>query len=441
MENNLRTPPHSIDAEKGVLSSILLDPCHAVDKCRESGLTPDSFYDRRHQAFYGELIEMPEELDALLIAQILSDKGMIDKVGGYEYLADLQVHAGITGHIEHYANIVLDKARSRDAISLFSDAIACVHKGDNTEMVIAGTIVKSEEILPEEKESLSGTVDTAIEEMKLIASGKLVFLQFPWIGFQVQTFGLPIGSVTPLLGRDKTGKSRLVMTFVLNWLMTGVPTLVYAFEDGKRRYIQNMAASLGEYDGFGMRRRPTDTYIETAEKCMRKIGEMPLTVVEEARTVEQIVNEIGAFRRKHNIPHETGFAVVIDGWKDIVESGGKENRTQSENHMFEHLKKGALRHNVGILSIEHPHDVEDKMWLSKRNIKGSKQRFQSARMALVYQDSGLPECLRAEFGLGDGEGYVVLDCQAASYGEKARVILQPELTKGRFNEIRRVDDN
>jgi len=198
-----------------------------------------------------------------------------------------------------------------------------------------------------------------------------------------------------------------------------------------------MASSLGEYDGFGMRRRPSDTYIETAEKCMRKIGEMPLTVVEEARTSEQIVNEIGAFRRKHNIPHETGFAVVIDGWKDIVESGGKENRTQSENHMFEHLKKGALRHNVGILSIEHPHDVEDNKWLSKRNIKGSKQRFQSARMALVYQDSGLPECICTEYGLGDGEGYVVLDCQSASYGEKARVILQPDLENGRFNEIRK----
>jgi replicative DNA helicase len=439
--DNIRIPPHSIDAERGVLSSILLDPCHAVDKCRESGLTPDSFYDRRHQAFYGEIIEMPEILDAILIAQILSDKNMIEKVGGYDYLADLQVHAGITGHIDHYAKIVLDKARSRDAIGVYSDAVDTIYKGDNTEMVISGTTVKSEEILPEEKETLEGTVDSAVEEMRAIAEGKLVFPPFPWVSFQVRTFGLPLGSVTPLLGRDKTGKSRLVMTIALNWLMIGYPVLVYAFEDGKRRYIQNMAATLGEYDGFGMRRRPTDTYIDTAEKCMRKIGEFALTVIEEGRTVEQMVNEIGAFRRKHKIPIDKGFPVVVDGWKDIIESGGKENRTQSENHMFEHLKKGALRHNVGVLSIEHPHDVEDNTWLSKRNIKGSKQRFQSARMALCYQDSGIPDGMRAEYGLGDGEGYVVLDCQDASYGDKARVVLQPELTAGRFNEIRRVDDN
>ncbi|WP_372846619.1 DnaB-like helicase N-terminal domain-containing protein, partial [Pontiella sp.] len=40
----LRIPPHSDEAERGVLGSILLDPSGSLDKCLAKRLGPDSFY-------------------------------------------------------------------------------------------------------------------------------------------------------------------------------------------------------------------------------------------------------------------------------------------------------------------------------------------------------------------------------------------------------------
>ena len=40
---SLRVPPHSVEAERGVLGSILLDPSASVDKCVARRLRPASF--------------------------------------------------------------------------------------------------------------------------------------------------------------------------------------------------------------------------------------------------------------------------------------------------------------------------------------------------------------------------------------------------------------
>ena len=51
--NQLKTPPHSLDAEKSVLGSVLLDPdglIKVVDM-----LQPDDFYNPSHQIVYDSI--------------------------------------------------------------------------------------------------------------------------------------------------------------------------------------------------------------------------------------------------------------------------------------------------------------------------------------------------------------------------------------------------
>lgn len=425
--------PQSPESEAALLGAIIFDAPNTRDKILELGVTADSFYDVRNQKLFEHFAEMDaNRIDSVTIIDALKRTGSLDKVGGFDRLTYLHNSHGINGYIESYAKTVTEAHRARLHIEACEDSIKEVVGGSDADIAISKAISRMEEIVPVSTTTHAEDVEFAKSELMKIANGEMVGIPFPYKLFQRSTFGLPLGAVTPMLGRDKTGKSRLVCTWVLDWGLNGIPTIVFAFEDGRARYIHNLAASLGEYDGFTIRRNPSPIYIDNAIKCADRLKSLPIRVVDDSHTVETALIEVAKFSREHS---RNPIAVVFDGWKDFVESGGKENRTQSENHMFETLKRGAIKLNAGILCIEHPHDVEDNKWLSKRNIKGSKQRFQSARMALAYQDSGFPDSIKEKFGIYDEDDYVVLDCQACSYGTRSYVVLRPNLEQGRFDEV------
>ena len=71
MPNEIKTPPHSAEAERGIIGSILLDTqfgedARVLDLCQARGLTPDSFYEPRNRILYaknGILYALPVAAD------------------------------------------------------------------------------------------------------------------------------------------------------------------------------------------------------------------------------------------------------------------------------------------------------------------------------------------------------------------------------------------
>src|SRR3954466_2119190 len=77
-----RLPPHSIEAEQGVLGCILLAPLDCIGVCIEKlKQGPDVFYDLRHRHLYEQLAEMydaKELIDLITVQQRLKDKGQLE---------------------------------------------------------------------------------------------------------------------------------------------------------------------------------------------------------------------------------------------------------------------------------------------------------------------------------------------------------------------------
>ena len=92
--SGLRIPPHSEEAERGVLGSILLDPVGSIDKCLAKRLGGDAFYDRRHQALFEQMVDMSQAnkaMDAITIAAKVGENGkMFGSVGLPQIIEKLQ---------------------------------------------------------------------------------------------------------------------------------------------------------------------------------------------------------------------------------------------------------------------------------------------------------------------------------------------------------------
>ncbi len=81
-----RLPPHSPEAEQGVLGCVLLSPNDCLGQCIEklrSGV--EVFYDLRHQTIYSALVQMydhREAIDVITLQQRLKDKQLLEEIGG-----------------------------------------------------------------------------------------------------------------------------------------------------------------------------------------------------------------------------------------------------------------------------------------------------------------------------------------------------------------------
>src|ERR1041384_1720818 len=88
-----RLPPHSPEAEQGVLGCILLSPNDCLGECIEKFKSGEEvFYDLRHQTIYKTLAEMYDHRDAIdiiTLQQRLKDNQLLEQVGGIAYISAL----------------------------------------------------------------------------------------------------------------------------------------------------------------------------------------------------------------------------------------------------------------------------------------------------------------------------------------------------------------
>src|ERR1017187_6804911 len=88
-----RLPPHSPEAEQGVLGCVLLSPNECMGQCVEKFKADgEVFYDLRHQTIFSTLAEMydsREAIDVITLQQRLKNKQLLEQVGGIAYLASL----------------------------------------------------------------------------------------------------------------------------------------------------------------------------------------------------------------------------------------------------------------------------------------------------------------------------------------------------------------
>ncbi|MDD0823019.1 replicative DNA helicase [Mannheimia sp. AT1] len=110
--------PHSIEAEQAVLGGIMLSNDH-WDNVAER-LQSHDFYNYAHRTIFEQMAELVRNnipIDIITLDQALKDKGILQDVGGFAYLAELSQNTPSAANILAYADIVRDRSDLRSVIS------------------------------------------------------------------------------------------------------------------------------------------------------------------------------------------------------------------------------------------------------------------------------------------------------------------------------------
>jgi len=112
-----RVPPQSIEAEKAVIGSMLLDN-DCIARIIEA-LVPDSFYKTAHQKIYMcclDLYEKNDPIDVITLSEMLKNKNLLEDVGGAYYLTELSESVPSSANVDYHAKIVHEKYLLRTLI-------------------------------------------------------------------------------------------------------------------------------------------------------------------------------------------------------------------------------------------------------------------------------------------------------------------------------------
>jgi replicative DNA helicase len=133
-----RVPPQNLEAEQGVLGSMLLDR-DAIARTVEA-LRPEDFYRDAHRAIFSamlDLFERGEPVDLITVTNRLASMGKLEDVGGATYLASLPNVVPTAANVDYYASIVLEKAMLRALINAGTHIAAMGYEGaDDVEALI-----------------------------------------------------------------------------------------------------------------------------------------------------------------------------------------------------------------------------------------------------------------------------------------------------------------
>ena len=119
-----RIQPQNLEAEQCLIGSLLLDSAamHEVDQ----KVDPTSFYLKKHQTLFKAIQALTDEakpVDAIILREELGRKGLLEEVGGPEYLLELAGKVPSSANAEYYADIVREKALLRGFIGAASEIL------------------------------------------------------------------------------------------------------------------------------------------------------------------------------------------------------------------------------------------------------------------------------------------------------------------------------
>jgi replicative DNA helicase len=129
--------PQNIEAECGVLGSLLIDP-DAVALVADL-LRPGDFYREAHRSIYEAILHLHglhRPADFITLCDELGLRGTLEEVGGASYLTSLVNLVPTSGNAEHYARIVLRTSVLRRLIHAAGRIAAIAYEADDAEQAL-----------------------------------------------------------------------------------------------------------------------------------------------------------------------------------------------------------------------------------------------------------------------------------------------------------------
>jgi len=282
----LRIPPHSLEAESSVLGGVLLDNA-SWDKIGDL-LTEEDFYRYEHKLIFGaiySLMNLGRAADTLTVFEHLKSQGKSDEAGNIEYLNSLAQYVPSEGNIRRFAEVVRERAMLRKLLSVSEEiTTSAMNTGGRPVPTILDEAEQKIFNVGEESarkrqgfqklDTLGATLLDRITEMSQNPSD-VTGVPTGFYDLDRMTSGLQAGDLVILAARPSMGKTALAINIAEHVALNeGLPVAIFSMEMGAAQLVVRIVGSLGRIDQNRLRtgKLQPDEFsrlVETADRVSR----------------------------------------------------------------------------------------------------------------------------------------------------------------------------
>lgn len=256
-----RSPPHSPEAEKGVLGSLLLDPRVCDDVALL--LRPEEFYSPAYRKVYECMLALHnsgKKIDTTLLIERLKAQGDFEMIGGMAMLLDIAEQVPTAANAVWYATTVRDRATKRKVLKALSEGIRDAYddllSGDEVLARAIGHISAASDATTQTgamtlSDALTETMaDIDRRATAVVPSG----YSTPWHDGRMLGLALRPGELVVISGRPGSGKTSLALNIV-DYVTSiyEVGALIISLEMNRVELCHRLLSSRGEVHGENIR--------------------------------------------------------------------------------------------------------------------------------------------------------------------------------------------
>lgn len=248
-----RTPPHSVEAEQGVLGSMLISPRDAIAECVEK-ISEEYFYVPAHQTIYTVLVDLwnkGQAIDLITFTQVLRDRNLLDAVGGAAFVTSLFTFVPTAANVGYYLEIVRDKYILRQIITASTESVRRAYEeqdevGNLLDEVEQAIFAVGEDRFKGQILSMKDQVMEAIESIEKLyeRKGGITGISTGFVEFDRMTSGMHPSEMIVIAARPSMGKTALAMNIAEHVAIQGkLPVGVFSLEMSSQQLVQRLLCS------------------------------------------------------------------------------------------------------------------------------------------------------------------------------------------------------
>lgn len=349
--------PTNIEAEKAVLSAILLDDQNLT--LVSDVLKPSDFYTKAHNIIYQAVLDLAQEnkkVDLLVLQDHLQTKKLLDQAGGIEYIMELQEDIPAMGLLAQHAQIVKDKAMLRDLIHSAADIIGSCYEQNIQEIdsvldaaeqkifqisnkLAAPTFTKLDSILKKTFQQLA-QVKSSHEGITGISTG--------FSEFDQMTSGMQRGDLLILAARPSMGKTALALNMAMSAWHTGNAVGIFSLEMSAEQLVLRMLSAESQISHQKIRNAlvSPDEWMNLTNTAAR-LAEAKV-FIDDSPSIN--IMELRAKARK--LKSQENISLLVIDYLQLISSHQRhENRNQEISSISRALKALAKELGIPVLAL------------------------------------------------------------------------------------------
>ena len=360
---NLKLPPHSIEAEQSLLGGLLIDNS-ALDQVGDT-ISSKDFYRQDHRLIFihiNDLINSDNPADVITVAESLEKNSELASIGGISYLGSLAENMPSVANIRGYAKIIRDNSILRNLITVGSEIVegAFLPKGKDAQQLLDEMEAKLFSIAEAQSNRLGykdfqKVIADVVRNLEERGQNPetVTGLSTGFVDLDNLTTGLHGGELVIIAGRPSMGKTALAMNIAESCAVDqNKAVAIFSMEMGSEQIVTRLLGSVAKVDQQKMRtgKMDDDDWAKIADGLGR-LNEAPL-FIDEGSALNSY--ELRARARRLDRSTERGLGLIIVDYIQLMSPlGGPqgENRATEISEISRSLKSLAKELNIPVVAL------------------------------------------------------------------------------------------